>query len=244
MRSPVARTPDTASKFSRRRWQGRFTRLQPILLALAVLAVAAFAGWVVLSSSWLATEQVTVAGERTLSDQKVLAAADIGIGTPLLRLDLDAVDERVSALRPVAEVTVHRSWPHTVAITVTERVPVAAIYRVGSWWVIDNEGVLFRRTRGRVAGLPLVRVSHRAGPSTLREAATVIAALPPDLVARLRHLTAPSMDSLTLTLKDGREVRWGSAAETDQKVQVLSVLLARQAQVYDVSVPAQPTTAD
>jgi cell division protein FtsQ len=52
------------------------------------------------------------------------------------------------------------------------------------------------------------------------------------------------MDSLTLTLQDGREVRWGSAAQTERKVQVLSVLLRRPAQVYDVSVPAQPTTAD
>lgn len=239
----MVRTADTASKFSRRRWLGRVTRLRPILLGLTLLAAATFAGWVLLSSSWLATEQVNVAGERTVSDREILAAADVGLGTPLLRLDLDAVDERVSALRPVAEVTVHRSWPHTVTITVTERVPVAAIYRVGSWWVVDNEGVLFRRTDERVAELPLVRVSQRAGPSALREAATVIGALPPDLVGRLRHLTASSMDSLTLTLKDGREVRWGSAAQTDQKVQVLNVLLARQAQVYDVSVPAHPTTA-
>lgn len=240
----MARRADTASKFSRRQWQRRLARLRPALLVVAVLAAAAFVGWVGLGSSWLAAEHVTVAGERALSHRQILAAADVDLGTPLLRLDLDAVDTRVSALPPVAAVAVHRAWPNTVAITVTERIPIAAVSRPDSWWVMDKEGVLFRRTPGRVAALPLVEVGNRAGPSALQEAAAVIAALPAELLSRLQHVTASSMDSLTLTLRDGREVRWGSAAQTERKVQVLSVLLRRPAQVYDVSVPAQPTTAD
>lgn len=240
----MARRADTASKLSRRQWQRRLARLRPALLVVAVLATAAFVGWVGLGSSWLAAEHVTVAGERALSHRQILAAADVDLGTPLLRLDLDAVDTRVSALPPVAAVAVHRAWPNTVAITVTERIPVAAVSRPDSWWVMDKEGVLFRRTPGRVAALPLVEVGNRAGPSALQEAAAVIAALPAELLSRLQHLTASSMDSLTLTLQDGRQVRWGSAAQTERKVQVLSVLLRRPAQVYDVSVPAQPTTAD
>lgn len=238
----MARTAKRVPAFSRRQGRRRLRQLLPVLVAVGVLAVVGFVGWVLLGSSWLVAEQVTVRGERALSDRAVLAAADVDLGTAMVRLDLDAVDERVSGLPAVAEASVHRSWPRTVAITVTERQPVAAIYRFDSWWVMDKEGVLFRRTASRAANLPLVEVSSSVDASASREAASVIALLPEDLLARVERLTASSMDSITLSLTDGRKVRWGSAAETDQKVQVLNVLLHQRAKVYDVSVPAQPTT--
>lgn len=231
-----------AASFSRRQWQRRLRRARPVLVTLAVVGVSVLAGWLLLGSSWLAAQQVTVEGERTLSDAQILAAADVELGTALVRLDLDAVDRRVSGLRPVAAASVHRAWPHTVAITVVERQPVAAIYRSGSWWVMDADGVLFRRTDGPAATLPVVEVRGSAvDRAALQEAASVIAALPRDLRARVQRLVTASMDSITLALHDGRRVRWGSAAETDQKVEVLSVLLRQPARVYDVSVPAQPT---
>ena len=230
--------------FSRRLWQRRVRRLRPLLVVGSLVGVAALAAWVLLGSAWLTAEQVTVKGQHTLSKGEILAAANVDLGAPLARLDIDAVDERVSALPAVAEASVHRSWPHTVAITVTEREPVAAVHRSSVWWAMDDEGVLFRRTRERPADLPLVDVGSGADRSVLREAASVVAGLPLNLLDRVRRLTASSMDSITLTLKDGREVRWGSAAETPEKVRVLSVLLTQHAKVYDVSVPAQPTTTD
>jgi cell division protein FtsQ len=240
----MAPQPQGASAFSRRLWHRRLRRLRPLIVLGALVGVVALAAWVLLGSAWLTAKEVTVKGQHTLSDGKILAAANVDLGTPLLRLDLDAVDERVSALPAVAEASVHRAWPHTVAITVTEREPVAAVHRSSVWWVMDAEGVLFRRTTERAAELPLVAIGSRADDSVLREAASVVAGLPSDLVDRVRQLTASSMDSITLTLQDGREVRWGSAAETPEKVRVLSVLLTQRAKVYDVSVPAHPTTMD
>jgi cell division protein FtsQ len=61
-------------------------------------------------------------------------------------------------------------------------------------------------------------------------------------MAQTRRVRAQSMDSITLTLADGRSVRWGSADESQRKVQVLAILLKQKASVYDVSVPEQPTT--
>ncbi len=239
----MARSTQPAARLSRLQWQRRLRRARPVLLTLAVLGAGAFAGWVLLASSWLAVQQVTVAGDQTLSDAQIRAAADVDLGTALVRLDLDAIDRRVSGLRPVATASVHRAWPHTVAITVVERQPVAAIHRSGSWWVMDDEGVLFRQTDGPLATLPVVEVEESTrDQAAVVEAASVVAALPPGLLDRVQRLSASSMDSITLTLRDGREVRWGSAAETAQKVEVLSVLLHQPGRVYDVSVPAQPTT--
>jgi cell division protein FtsQ len=126
---------------------------------------------------------------------------------------------------------------------VTERTPIAAIMRDGAWWAVDAAGVLFGRTPERDASLPVVQAGPTAGDDALAEAAQVISALPNGVLSDVRRLTARSPDSIELRLKDHSLVRWGSADQTDRKVQVLSVLLAQvKASVYDVSVPEQPTT--
>lgn len=239
----MARSVEPAATFSRRQWRRRLRQARPVLVAVAALGVGGFVAWVLLASSWLAAQRATVEGEQSLSAAQILAAADVELGTPLVRLDLDAVDRRVSALRPVAEASVHRAWPHTVSISVVERQPVAAVHRTGSWWEMDEEGVLFRRADGPIATLPVISVDGgTVDKGALQEAGSVIAALPPALLSRVQRLTAASIDSITLALRDGREVRWGSSAESDRKVAVLRVLLRQPARVYDVSVPAQPTT--
>lgn len=236
-------TPATATPTALpRRPAKRFARLTWLLL-LAVTGIVALAAWALLASSWLATGQVSVDGESTLSDREVVAAASVELGTPLIRLDLDAIERRVSALPPVAAVKVHRDWPSTLSISIAERQPIATLTSSGRWWALDAEGVLFRRVPQPSAHLPVVEVADSSEDAVVQGVASVIAALPPDLLAKVKRLIASSMDSITLDLEDGQEVRWGSSAETQQKVKVLRVLLLQRAAVYDVSVPAQPTTA-
>ena len=51
-----------------------------------------------------------------------------------------------------------------------------------------------------------------------------------------------SVDEIELVLANGRRVLWGSAEDSDQKAEVLAVLLKRPGQQIDVSVPGRPTT--
>jgi cell division protein FtsQ len=238
----------TTSKLSlssvrRRRLLARLTTRRPLLVAAAVLLLG-FAAWTILFSSWFAARQVAVVGERTLSADAVATAARVPVGTPLARLDLSQIEARVAALPAVGSVSVSRSWPHTVSIQITERQAVAAIRRDGGWWVVDAHGVPFRRTAQRDQTVPLVAVPPRAGGDAVEEAASVISSLPASLLAQTRRLTAHSMDSITLRLKDKSSVVWGNAAESDRKVEVLEAMLAHiKAAQYDVSVPEQPTTS-
>jgi len=62
-------------------------------------------------------------------------------------------------------------------------------------------------------------------------------------VRRVDHVVLSSADSILLELRDGDQVRWGSAESSQQKAAVLAALLQIPATVYDVSVPEQPTTA-
>jgi cell division protein FtsQ len=73
----------------------------------------------------------------------------------------------------------------------------------------------------------------------------VVSALPADLLTDVRQVSARSMDSITLAMKDQTEIRWGSADETDRKIEVLGLLLQKvEASMYDVSVPEHPTTSN
>jgi len=220
----------------------RLRSARPWLLTVAVVGAVALAGWAVFFSSWLATEQVDVGGTSIVTADEVRKAAAIDVGTPLVRVDLDAARDRIEELPAVDSASVHRSWPHTIEITVKERVPLATVPRHDQWFAMDDEGVLFRPTPMRDAGLPIVALAPGADAAARHEVASVVAALPSDLMSETRRVRARSMDSITLSLADGRSVRWGSADESQRKVQVLAVLLKQKASVYDVSVPEQPTT--
>lgn len=235
---------NTASEFARRQWQRRLRTLRPVLVVAVGVGLLVLGGWVVGFSSWLATDTVKVAGVHRVPESRVVAAAEVDLGTPLLRLDLGAIRDRVAVLPEVAEVSVQRSWPTTLSIEVTERQPVATVHRDGSWWVMDGEGVVFGKSDSRGDSLPVVEVQSDIDADALAEVASVVTALPVDLLADVRRLTARSMDSISLRLRNDSEVRWGSAAQSERKVAVLGVLLAQvKAEVYDVSVPELPTTS-
>ncbi len=74
----------------------------------------------------------------------------------------------------------------------------------------------------------------------LAEAALVIDALPDGLAGRVAYLSAYTVDTISLRLRNGKVVRWGSAEDTADKAKVLAVLLDQPASLYDVSVPGQP----
>jgi cell division septal protein FtsQ len=154
---------------------------------------------------------------------------------------VDAIEARVQSLAPVAGVDVSRSWPDRVRIAVVEREAVAVVERDGALRGVAEDGVLFRSYRAQPAGLPVVRVAAGTRSEALAEAAAVITALPEDLAVRVDHLAVETVDFISLRLRDGRSVFWGSAADSATKAEVLGVLLRQKASVYDVSVPGQPT---
>ena len=210
------------------------------LVAAAVLGLVVFAAWVVLLSSWLGVRSVEVDGATTTSAAEVSRAARVPAGTPLARVDLAAVRERVQAIPTVASAVVRRSWPSTVVIEVTERRPVADIARDGSWWLVDDTGRVYLKVAQRDAKLPVVVLAGSPQPGTLLQVATALKALPSSLLARMQGVRAASMDSITLSLDGDREVMWGSAALSGQKAEVLAALLATKARHIDVSVPSHP----
>lgn len=230
-------------RFARRQWARRWLAWRRVLVALLVVALLVTAGWLVFFSSVLAVSGVQVTGTRAMSPAVVRRAAEVPLGTPVATVDLDAIGARVERLPAVKSVDVSRSWPDHVRVDVTERTPVAVVQGHGSSSVlrgVDAQGVLFRQYPSRPHGLPMIRMGAKTDTDALAEAATVSAALPPRIATQVRYVEVRTVDTISLELRSGRTVRWGSADDSADKARVLDRLLALKASFIDVSVPGQP----
>jgi cell division protein FtsQ len=229
-------------RFGRRQWARRWVAWRRVLVGMLLLGLVAGGVWLVFFSSVLAVSGVQVTGTRLVSADAVRRAAAVPTGSPLATVDLGAVTARVERLVAVDSVDVSRAWPDQVRIDVTERRAVAVVEppQGGRLRGIDASGVAFRGYAARPRGLPVIRRGAHTETDALAEAATVAGSLPRALAAKVAYVRVRTVDRISLELRNGPTVLWGSADDSSQKARVLAVLLGQQARFYDVSVAGQP----
>jgi cell division protein FtsQ len=191
------------------------------VLGLAVLA------WVLWGSPLLAVRTVQVDGVATLPAEQVRETAGVDEGTPLLRVDVTAVQERVAQLPQVDSVEVTRGWPSTVVITVVERTPVAVVGTPGRRSLVDARGVLFDTITGDAPEgvVPLEVADPGPDDAPTMAALGALTALPDDVRGQVAGAAATSAEDVSLTLEDGTTVRWGTPEQTDEKAAALTAVL-------------------
>lgn len=235
------RPADASVRLAQRRRQALRKRLRRAFVAALVLVVVAGGVWVVGFSAALAVTAVSVTGTSVLTAEQVTAAAQVPMGTPLVRLDVAAIEKRVALLKPVASVQVTRSLPHKVTIAVTERRAVYAVSAGSGFDLVDATGVPYTSVMDVPAGLLVANITGDS-ERLRRDVATVAIALPKVLRDRAVLVNAASPDSIVIELRGGAEVVWGSAENSEEKAGVIAALLTISASVYDVSSPSHPTT--
>jgi cell division protein FtsQ len=209
----------------------------------AVLLLAAVV-WVVGFSPLLATRTVTVTG---LSDpteqQRVVQASGVSLGTPLARVDTGRAADGVRAIATVATVTVSRSWPSTIVLSVQRKVPVLAVKNPqGQLQVVDSTGVPYDTVSALPPGVAEVNATSEApDPEGLRAAISILQLLPSAERAQVSGVTVTSADLVTLQLGDVSVV-WGGQADGPKKLTVLQALLPSHPAVIDVSAADTPVT--
>lgn len=231
-------------RFARRQWARRWGFWRPLLVCLTLLVVVGLGVWTLWFSTLLGVDEVEVTGTDHLGPAEVVAAAEIEEGSPLLRLDTNAVVHRVEALAPVRSASVSRALDGTVTIQVVERETVAVASIGGRLSGLDRDGVAFRRFATKPRDVPEVKLVGDVDAEALAEAAQVIGSLTGRLAQRVRWVEVESLDHITLVTKGGRTVLWGSGDDSRQKAKVLAALLkASKDEHLDVSVPGQPVTS-
>lgn len=245
-RSAERRAPGAVTPLASRRRRRSERRKRPLLRVGLVAVAVGLVAWVLWASPLLAVRTVQVDGVSALPADLVRQSAGIDSGTPLLRVDVAAARIRVSRLPQVAGVTVNLGWPDRVVITVTERVAVAVVGLPGERELVDRTGVLFDTITGSPPpGVVPIAVAH-PGPHDPATAAALAAvtALPRALRTTVGHVAATDAGEVTVSLKDGTTVRWGTGERSAAKAAALQGVLQQigsgalqPATTIDVSTP-------
>lgn len=225
--------------------------LLPVLAVLAV--IGAIWGLVALWQAPIFTvDRVDVTGTQHLSKSDVLALAAVPSGATLLRLPSNDIASRIEASPWVAQTHLSRRFPHTLAIIVVERVPVAMVEAgsAGQWLVSGDGHWITRRSTEATGALVVIRDVPSLVPqlgavtnsTELKNALLVATGISQQTRRRLQHISAASVEKTVLLLKNQVQVFVGSAEDIAKKDLIANSILANNKNVVYVNVRVPEST--
>lgn len=251
---PPRKTRDIAHMKRMRRW--RLGGALFLLLGLAALAVygqshnwhgkALLAADKALDDGWraigLQVGEVTIEGRNRTGVAALRRTLDVQIGDPILRVDLDRMQQQIAQIGWVSEVVVTRQLPDRLHIRIVEREPFARWQVQGRTALIDRDGnVILSDVRTRFARLPRL-----VGPEANTRAAALFESLQaaPELLQQVKTASLIRQRRWDLGLANGTIVHlpevdtegaWLRFSEMEQRDQ----LLKRDYQQIDLRVPGR-----
>ena len=85
-------------------------------------------------------QEIKLGGASYITQDDILKVGNVYIGEPLFQLETDSITNRLSQDLRIEEVTVRRSLPHTLEVTIKERRPVATIVCDYGYLDMDKNG--------------------------------------------------------------------------------------------------------
>ena len=242
--APSRQGVPSANRFRERALSNRRRPWRRALRLLTALAAAGVLVWLVGWSPVLGVEEIRVSGVSGNEADAVTALVAVREGTPLARVDTDAVAVRVRGRASVAEASVRRTWPRELTVDVVPRTAAIVVRNPqGRLEVVDASGVAFGTVATAPSGVPVVTATGSGGTSreALLAALSVVQALPEELSRDVSAVTVTSANLVKFTL-GARTVVWGGGDDAARKVAILMALLKTKASVIDVSAPETPVT--
>ena len=231
--------PQRTTRRARKRRSGRRMALAFIVMML-VLALLGCSLWTLYFSTVLVTERVNIVGTFELTAAQVGLAAQVPLGVPLARQDLEAIAQRTSTLPAIETASVIRDWPSTITVAIVERRPVLGVQQPEGYVLVDKSGVAYQ-TQQVLPPKVVPAVVNPGDRPLLTEMATVAAALPNKLRASVDRITASNRDNIALVLDSGHTVSWGNSSDSALKAQIVMALLKREPKSsINVSSPHNP----
>lgn len=219
--------------------KSRRVQLSTLVLIVAVLGYVF--GW----SNLLEVRTINVTGlkdSQTLTKKKVIKKSGIAIGDKLARVNSGSVARSLQEFPEIARVEINRRPLHTIEIVVQLRsIDLAFRTSGGKYALGDFSGKTFIEVAQAPRGVPIITGDRRF----LDEGVAIYQALPEKLRKKVQSVALPSRASITLTLRGGLTILWGSTAEREAKLTVLAALLAApensRARFIDIATPLTPT---
>jgi len=118
-------------------------RVAALLIAVSgVLAVIVWTAASARTSPWLRVQDIRVAGTHRMSEGDVLGVLDELKGQHMFDVDLAEWQDRLQALPWVHDATLRRELPSTIAVRITERVPMATARLGSTLYLVDIDGMI------------------------------------------------------------------------------------------------------
>jgi cell division protein FtsQ len=232
-----------------RRPAARGAVLRRRLVAAGIVLVALYLGYTLWfrNLSWFAIDEVSVDGATTSQRQIQSAIETVSGDMTTLHIKDDELRSAVSRFPTVASVSASTSFPHTLHVKLTERLPVAYVEAAGDRTAVSADGYLLPGASFDSKVLPRIEGAVR-DPRLNRDAAAQAAILGAAPEALRGQITATSWDEdhggVVLELENGPEVRFGDGSRAAEKwsaaVAVLSGPDRGTPSYLDVSVPDRP----
>ncbi|WP_144750416.1 FtsQ-type POTRA domain-containing protein [Curtobacterium pusillum] len=215
------------------------------ITAASIVLVFGVSILVAVFSPLMALQTIEIKGTNRVDETQLRQALSDQIGTPLARLDFDAIKKDIAGFPLIESYVTEEAPPHTLVVTVTERTPVVAVQSGKSFDLVDPAGIVVQSSPTQPANMPVADIgSAKLGSSVFRTMTEVVLALPSTVRQQVTSVKASTADDVTLTLKDGSSVVWGNPEQSDAKAALLAALVkdhaARNPGVvveYDVSAP-------
>lgn len=184
------------------------------LVLAALIGLLAFAAY---RSALFRLESVAITGATRLSEERIMAVADLAPGSARWDHPASAIKERLEREPWIKSATVAWTWGQ-VTIDVQEREPVGLIrYSDLYYLTLDETGVILEQTDLNTGGLPVVsgKVVTKAlrgeqlPDQGLTDALALLAYMAPELRSQVSEVHVDEQRDLTMYMVVGPTVRWG-----------------------------------
>jgi cell division protein FtsQ len=209
------------------------------ILLIAVIAGACWLAWqgyeVLTHAEMFQIAGVDVKGVHELSDTELKAVVGPFTGQNIFKADLDAAVRRARANAWIREVTIRRSLPNRISMSIRERVPFAILETDNGRYLIDNEAVVIDRAKSERPSshaLPVVAIKeYRPHPGEtvttegISEALTLLAEIEARGGWNLAAVTVKAATPETLSLVYAEhEFKIGSGRYTEKLRRLAEVM--------------------
>lgn len=239
----AARARRKALRAEIRRFTQRSRRRRITVWGSVAAVVALVLGSVIAAYSPLfAVEKITVAGAHAVDEAAVRQALEDQIGAPLALVDASEVKAALMKFPMIESYALEARPPHDLLVRIVERTPVGVIRSDAGYTLVDAAGVVLATTPQKPEGQPTLSITGGVDSAAFRSAGLVVRSLPAKLRAQVTKVSASSADDVTLSLKDGKKVVWGSEEDSVEKALVLVALIKNSPDsgTIDVSAPTVP----
>ncbi|KFL28997.1 hypothetical protein JP75_23655 [Devosia riboflavina] len=175
---------------------------EPIGAGIGALSTLAQGGF---ADAGLSVGEINISGQTLTSEQAIFDALGIQPDTSTLAFDVEGARERIAELPAIDTVTVRKTYPADVTVSVTEKVPVARWRVDGITFVIDSSGAQIGEDGGAYSDLPLV-----IGDGAADDALVMIRAL--------SHV--PQLQEGLVALSRIADRRWDMIYDTGLRIQL------------------------